>query len=124
MLHLEKFSPYTNDKDLERRFHDITSDYDKSPPPTANNSPVVYPTLNGTIFENGVGDLNGNTKSSLASDALTAMNQRTAALNAASNGQIISNLSAHNIATSGSFQLDRKFLQFTTDQVSIKGLFG
>ncbi|XP_013099873.2 protein sine oculis [Stomoxys calcitrans] len=145
VLHLDKFSPYANDKELDRRFHDITSDYDKSPPPTATTSPV-YPSLNGMIFDSGVGggvvsggglhnDLSGNTKplplssSSMnigaqmnmsnntpttQTDALSSLNRTTAGLNVT--GGLLSNITgSHNSASN--IQMDRKFLQFTTDQI-------
>lgn len=137
VLHLDKFSPYATEKELDRRFHDITTDYDKSPPPTATTSPV-YPTLNGMMFDSGVGvgglqsDLNGNTKplnngmnlgGSMAlqtptsqTDALSNLNRTTTGLNGAG---LLNNITgSHNSA--GNIQMDRKFLQFTTDQVSEK----
>lgn len=122
---MDKFAPYeTSEKDLiERRFQDITNDYDKSPPPTAATTPTHYPTLNSIIFENGNGnslsDLNGNTKT----DALCAGLQRAptslSGTGASSGGHLISNLTAaHNMSAVGSFPIDAKMLQFSTDQVS------
>lgn len=126
VLQLDKFAPYeASEKDLiERRFQDITNDYDKSPPPTASTTPTHYPTLNSIIFENGnsgLGDLNGNTKT----DGLCGGLQRgpTAlgggGVGASSGGHLISNLTAaHNMSAVGSFPIDAKMLQFSTDQVS------
>ncbi|XP_030571386.1 protein sine oculis [Drosophila novamexicana] len=124
VLQLDKFAPYeTSEKDLiERRFQDITNDYDKSPPPTAATTPTHYPTLNSIIFENGNGnslsDLNGNTKT----DALCAGLQRAptslSGTGASSGGHLISNLTAaHNMSAVGSFPIDAKMLQFSTDQI-------
>ncbi|XP_030387093.1 homeobox protein SIX3 [Scaptodrosophila lebanonensis] len=115
VLQLDKFAPYeSTEKDLiERRFQDITNDYDKSPPPTAATTPThAYPNLNSIIFENGtLGDLNGNTKS----DALCGSLQRAPA---GSGGHLISNLTAaHNMTAVGSFPIDAKMLQFSTDQI-------
>ncbi|XP_073838722.1 homeobox protein six4 [Musca autumnalis] len=152
VLHLDKFSPYASDKELDRRFHDITSDYDKSPPPTATTSPV-YPSsaagINNMIFENALGatsgvqqqppssaslqsDLNGNTKP--LTMGVNQMNLNTAASNNVqqhqqsdplgslnrglngSGGGLLSNITgSHNSV--GNIQMDRKFLQFTTDQI-------
>ncbi|ALC44781.1 Six4, partial [Drosophila busckii] len=120
---LDKFPHYeTTEKDLiERRFQDITNDYDKSPPPTAATTPTHYPSLNSIIFENGngsLGDLNGNIKS----DALCAGLQRgavsLASTGGSSGGHLISNLTAaHNMSAVGSFPIDAKMLQFSTDQI-------
>lgn len=142
---MDKFSPYANDKDLDRRFHDITNDYDKSPPPTATASPI-YPSLNGLIFDNTVGvgplqsDLNGNSKNlsnnnnmnlggggsgpptmplgntqHTSIDALGNLNRTAANLNSAG---LLSNITgSHN--NMGNIQMDRKFLQFTSDQVRV-----
>jgi len=125
VLQLDKFAPYeSTEKDLiERRFQDITNDYDKSPPPTAATTPTHYPSLNSIIFENGnssLGDLNGNTKT----DALCAGLQRghvgLSGTGASSGGHLISNLTAaHNMSAVGSFPIDAKMLQFSTDQVSL-----
>ncbi|XP_065361368.1 protein sine oculis [Calliphora vicina] len=135
VLHLDKFSPYATDKELDRRFHDITNDYDKSPPPTATASPI-YPSLNGIIFDSGVGvgslpsDLNGNTKNlsnntmnvgtmslgnnqHAATDALGNLNRTAASLNGS--GLLTNITGSHNNV--GNIQMDRKFLQFTTDQI-------
>lgn len=139
---MDKFSPYATDKELDRRFHDITTDYDKSPPPTATTSPV-YPSLNGMLFDSSIGggvggsmqsDLNGNTKPlplsssgmnivgsqmnlstpSSQTDALSNLNRTATSLNGT--GGLLSNITgSHNSA--GNIQMDRKFLQFTTDQV-------
>ena len=154
-MHLDKFAPYATDKELDRRFHDITNDYDKSPPPTATASPL-YPSLNGLIFDSGVGvgvgalqsDLNGNTKNLSSnnnnnnnnnimninsmtstnmasvvqhngSDALSNLNRTTSGLN--SSGLLTNITGSHNSA--GNIQMDRKFLQFTTDQVCSLCLF-
>lgn len=126
-MQLDKFAPYeASEKDLiERRFQDITNDYDKSPPPTAATTPTHYPTLNSIIFENGtssLSDLNGNTTNK--TDALCAGMQRahTTGLagtgGASSGGHLISNLTAaHNMSAVGSFPIDAKMLQFSTDQV-------
>ncbi|XP_011291318.1 protein sine oculis [Musca domestica] len=155
VLHLDKFSPYANDKELDRRFHDITSDYDKSPPPTATTSPV-YPNsaINNMIFENAIGstgvippppaptqsDLNGNTKALSLTGSHHQMNLNTTtgnsgnlqhqqqqqqqqsdpltSLNRGLNGSggLLSNITgSHNSV--GNIQMDRKFLQFTTDQI-------
>lgn len=128
VLQLDKFAPYeATEKDLiERRFQDITNDYDKSPPPTASTTPTHYPTLNSIIFENGnssLSDLNGNTTKT---DALCAGMQRgpgagLAGTGASSGGHLISNLTAaHNMSAVGSFPIDAKMLQFSTDQVTIE----
>ncbi|GBP97519.1 Trafficking protein particle complex subunit 12, partial [Eumeta japonica] len=104
VLHLDKFSPYATDKELDRRFHDITNDYDKSPPPTATTSPI-YPTINGLIFDSGIGV--GSLQSDLnASNALSNLNRSSAA---AINGTgLLSNITgSHNSA--GNIQMDRKF---------------
>lgn len=137
VLHLDKFSPYATDKELERRFHDITNDYDKSPPPTATASPI-YPSLNGILFDSGVGvgslqsDLNGNTKNLVnnsmnlgamslgnsqhsGTDPLGNLNRTATSLNGS--GLLTNITGSHNNA--GNIQLDRKFLQFTTDQVNL-----
>lgn len=125
---MDKFAPYeATEKDLiERRFQDITNDYDKSPPPTASTTPTHYPTLNSIIFENGnssLSDLNGNTTKT---DALCAGMQRgpgagLAGTGASSGGHLISNLTAaHNMSAVGSFPIDAKMLQFSTDQVTIE----
>ncbi|XP_017487511.1 PREDICTED: homeobox protein SIX6 [Rhagoletis zephyria] len=113
VLHFDKF--YASDKEIERRFCDITSDYDKSPPPTAAGSPL-YPALNGVIYENGVGDHNGNTKTTLANDALNSGINRTTAIGLSGGSQLIPGITTTH-GMSGGFQLDRKFLQFTTDQI-------
>ncbi|XP_036326746.1 homeobox protein SIX6-like [Rhagoletis pomonella] len=113
VLHFDKF--YASDKEIERRFCDISSDYDKSPPPTAAGSPL-YPALNGVIYENGVGDHNGNTKTTLANDALNSGINRTTAIGLSGGSQLIPSITATH-GMSGGFQLDRKFLQFTTDQI-------
>ncbi|KAH8300478.1 hypothetical protein KR018_008487 [Drosophila ironensis] len=124
VLQLDKFVPYEGaEKDhlLERRFQDITNDYDKSPPPTASSTPTHYPSLNSIIFENGssgnVGDLNGNTKT----DSLCGGLQRNSSgLGGPSSGggHLISNLTAaHNMSAVGSFPIDAKMLQFSTDQI-------
>jgi len=129
VLQLDKFAPYEpTEKDLiERRFQDITNDYDKSPPPTAATTPTHYPSLNSIIFENGntsLGDLNGNTKT----DTLCAGLQRgpvgMSGTGASSGGHLISNLTAaHNMSAVGSFPIDAKMLQFSTDQVSLQQTF-
>jgi len=106
---------------LERRFQDITNDYDKSPPPTASTTPTHYPSLNSIIFENGsggnLGDLNGNTKA----DSLCGGLQRSAGGlggNPGSGGHLISNLTAvHNMSAVSNFPTDAKMLLFSTDQV-------
>lgn len=124
-MQLDKFGPYeATEKDLiERRFQDITNDYDKSPPPTAATTPTHYPTLNSIIFENGtssLSDLNGN---NTKTDAICAGMQRgpttgLAGTGASSGGHLISNLTAaHNMSAVGSFPIDAKMLQFSTDQV-------
>ncbi|XP_054735028.1 homeobox protein SIX6 [Anastrepha obliqua] len=115
VLHFDKFPAYSSDKELERRFCDITSDYDKSPPPTAAGSPL-YPALNGVVYENGVGDHNGNTKTALGSETLNSIN-RTTTVGLGGGGQLISGITATHSMPPGGFQLDRKFLQFTTDQI-------
>ncbi|XP_039488226.1 homeobox protein SIX6 [Drosophila santomea] len=123
VLQLDKFAPYEGvEKDhlLERRFQDITNDYDKSPPPTASTTPTHYPSLNSIIFENGssgnLGDLNGNTKTDLCGGL-----QRTGGGlggNSGSGGHLISNLTAaHNMSAVSSFPIDAKMLQFSTDQI-------
>uniref|UniRef100_A0A0K8VRE5 Homeobox protein SIX4 n=1 Tax=Bactrocera latifrons TaxID=174628 RepID=A0A0K8VRE5_BACLA len=114
VLHFDKFPAYASDKDIERRFCDISIDYDKSPPPTAAGSPL-YPALNGIIYENGVGDHNGNTKTTLNSEAINSIN-RPGAVGLSGGGQLISGITTTH-GLSGGFQLDRKFLQFTTDQI-------
>lgn len=116
VLHFDKFPAYTSDKDIERRFCDISIDYDKSPTPTTAGSPL-YPALNGVIYENGVGDHNGNTKTTLNSETLNSIN-RTGAVGLSGGGQLISGIATTH-GLSGGFQLDRKFLQFTTDQVGV-----
>ncbi|XP_016969574.1 homeobox protein SIX6 [Drosophila rhopaloa] len=123
VLQLDKFAPYEGaEKDhlLERRFQDITNDYDKSPPPTASTTPTHYPSLNSIIFENGsggnLGDLNGNTKT----DSLCGLQRSGGGLggNPGNGGHLISNLtSAHNMSAVGSFPIDAKMLQFSTDQI-------
>ncbi|XP_037934469.1 protein sine oculis isoform X1 [Teleopsis dalmanni] len=114
VLHIDKFSPYASEKDIERRFQDITSDYEKSSPSTSTTSPI-YPTLNGVIFENSLSDLNGNTKNLGCNESLHGLNQAAGqALN--SSGPLYPNLSA-NHTVNGNFHVDRKFLQFTTDQI-------
>lgn len=123
VLQLDKFPYEGAEKDhlLERRFQDITNDYDKSPPPTASTTPTHYPSLNSIIFENGnaanLGDLNGNTKT----DSMCGGLQRNGSgLGGTSNtgGHLISNLTAaHNMSAVGSFPIDAKMLQFSTDQV-------
>jgi len=123
VLQLDKFAPYEGvEKDhlLERRFQDITNDYDKSPPPTASTTPTHYPSLNSIIFENGssgnLGDLNGNTKT----DLCAGLQRSGGGLggNAGSGGHLISNLTAaHNMSAVSSFPIDAKMLQFSTDQV-------
>ncbi|XP_053953772.1 homeobox protein SIX6 isoform X1 [Anastrepha ludens] len=115
VLHFDKFPAYSSDKELERRFCDITSDYDKSPPPTAAGSPL-YPALNGVIYENGVGDHNGNTKTALGSETLNSIN-RTTTVGLGGGSQLISGITTTHSMPPGGFQLDRKFLQFTTDQI-------
>ncbi|XP_004522031.1 homeobox protein SIX3 [Ceratitis capitata] len=115
VLHFDKFSAYANDKEIERRFGDITSDYVRSPPPTAACSPL-YPAMNGVIYENGIGDLNGNTKTIHASESLHSISRTTTAgLNGGGSQLLPSIGGAHGMP--GGFQLDRKFLQFTTDQI-------
>nr|NP_649256.1 Six4, isoform A [Drosophila melanogaster]NP_730566.1 Six4, isoform B [Drosophila melanogaster]AOQ11968.1 Six4-RA [synthetic construct]AAD39864.1 homeobox protein SIX4 [Drosophila melanogaster]AAF51640.3 Six4, isoform A [Drosophila melanogaster]AAF63760.1 myotonix [Drosophila melanogaster]AAN12144.1 Six4, isoform B [Drosophila melanogaster] len=123
VLQLDKFAPYEGvEKDhlLERRFQDITNDYDKSPPPTASTTPTHYPSLNSIIFENGssgnLGDLNGNTKT----DLCAGLQRSGGGLggNAGSGGHLISNLTAaHNMSAVSSFPIDAKMLQFSTDQI-------
>ncbi|EDW44269.1 GM22186 [Drosophila sechellia] len=123
VLQLDKFAPYEGvEKDhlLERRFQDITNDYDKSPPPTASTTPTHYPSLNSIIFENGssgnLGDLNGNTKTDLCG----GLQRSGGGLggNAGSGGHLISNLTAaHNMSAVSSFPIDAKMLQFSTDQI-------
>ncbi|XP_017121438.1 homeobox protein SIX6 [Drosophila elegans] len=124
VLQLDKFAPYEGaEKDhlLERRFQDITNDYDKSPPPTASTTPTHYPSLNSIIFENGsgpnLGDLNGNTKT----DSLCGLQRSAGGLGGnpgSGGGHLISNLtSAHNMSAVGSFPIDAKMLQFSTDQI-------
>ncbi|XP_061393829.1 homeobox protein ceh-34 [Musca vetustissima] len=108
VLHLDKFSPYAPDKDLDRRFHDITSDYDKSPPPTATTSPVYANSINNMIFENAIGSAGVQQQ---PSDPLSNLNR---GLNGS--GGLLSNITgSHNSV--GNIQMDRKFLQFTTDQI-------
>lgn len=124
VLQLDKFAPYeAAEKDhlLERRFQDITNDYDKSPPPTASTTPTHYPSLNSIIFENGcagnLGDLNGNTKADSLCGGLPRSGSGLGG-NPGSGGHLISNLTAgHNMSAVGSFPIDAKMLQFSTDQV-------
>ncbi|KAH8380993.1 hypothetical protein KR200_003840 [Drosophila serrata] len=130
VLQLDKFAPYeTAEKDhlLERRFQDITNDYDKSPPPTASTTPTHYPSLNSIIFENGcsgnLGDLNGNTKTDSlcgGGGGVGGLSRSGSGLggNPGSGGHLISNLTAaHNMSAVGSFPIDAKMLQFSTDQI-------
>ncbi|KAH8294111.1 hypothetical protein KR054_008408 [Drosophila jambulina] len=126
VLQLDKFAPYeAAEKDhlLERRFQDITNDYDKSPPPTAATTPTHYPSLNSIIFENGcagnLGDLNGNTKTDCGV-GVGGLSRSGSGLggNPGSGGHLISNLTAaHNMSAVGSFPIDAKMLQFSTDQI-------
>ncbi|EDV40123.1 uncharacterized protein Dana_GF24111 [Drosophila ananassae] len=123
VLQLDKFPYEGAEKDhlLERRFQDITNDYDKSPPPTASTTPTHYPSLNSIIFENGnagnLGDLNGNTKT----DSMCGGLQRNGSGlggTSSTGGHLISNLTAaHNMSAVGSFPIDAKMLQFSTDQI-------
>ncbi|KAH8305597.1 homeobox protein SIX6 [Drosophila kikkawai] len=127
VLQLDKFAPYeTAEKDhlLERRFQDITNDYDKSPPPTASTTPTHYPSLNSIIFENGcagnLGDLNGNTKTDSLCGGGGGLSRGGSGLggNPGGGGHLISNLTAaHNMSAVGSFPIDAKMLQFSTDQI-------
>lgn len=128
---MDKFPGYA-ERENERKFPDITSDYDKSPPPTAATSPnttAYHSTLNGVIYENSISDLNGNTKTignimSVAGMTTTTTTPTAIGVGIPSlampnglngGGQLMSSLNA----TTASYQIDRKFLQFTTDQVCI-----
>ncbi|XP_017080160.2 homeobox protein SIX6 [Drosophila eugracilis] len=125
VLQLDKFAPYEGaEKDhlLERRFQDITNDYDKSPPPTASTTPTHYPSLNSIIFENGsggnLGDLNGNTKTDLCGLQRSGSGLSGNPGSGGGGGHLISNLTAaHNMTAVGSFPIDAKMLQFSTDQI-------
>uniref|UniRef100_A0A1B0AQQ1 Homeobox domain-containing protein n=1 Tax=Glossina palpalis gambiensis TaxID=67801 RepID=A0A1B0AQQ1_9MUSC len=139
VLHLDKFSPYATDKQLERRFQEITSDFEKSSSNTATTSPVFSSSLNGLIFDGGVGvgapiaaDHNGMSKSSTTTTAainigcigLTNVNaaeglSRTGAgpLNATPLLSSSTSTISHNSNSANNLQIERKFLQFTTDQI-------
>lgn len=97
MLHLEKFGTYPTDKEIERRMQDISNEYDKSTLTSGAQHP--YPTFNGMVFESSTnGDLNGNTTILSNSNRITT------------NGHL------GHIGTPN-FQHDKKYLQFSTEQV-------
>lgn len=103
VLHLEKFSPYSTEKEIERRFHDITSDFDKSPPGS-------YPNLNA-IFE-ATGDLNGNTTTaSLVKNSISTAGELHQ--NGRMNSQFIGGLGNG----TPNFDVERKCLPFSSDQI-------
>lgn len=141
VLHLDKFSPYATDKQLERRFQEITSDFEKSPSNTATTSPVFSSSLNGLIFDGGVGvgapittDHNGMSKSSTTTTAainigcigLTNVNaaeglsRGTVPLNATPLLSSSTSTVSHNSNSANNLPIERKFLQFTTDQVRVE----
>uniref|UniRef100_A0A1A9WDI5 Homeobox domain-containing protein n=1 Tax=Glossina brevipalpis TaxID=37001 RepID=A0A1A9WDI5_9MUSC len=134
VLHLDKFSPYATDKQLERRFQEITSDFDKSPSNAATTSPVFSSSLNGLIFDGGAGigapipsDHNGNSKSSAATvsinidsigvNASDGLSRSTLPLNATPLLSSSTSAASHGSNSASNLQMERKFLQFTTDQI-------
>lgn len=48
------YSPYASERDLERRFQDLASDYDKSSPPTAEMLPVYRHLSSIPYHSNGI----------------------------------------------------------------------